>query len=150
MNKKSLSLLLIVLIAVAGAYSVFKPNPTPGVIVRDAFIISTGEAAKAASAYMQIENTSTTPDRLVQVKTQVAPMAELHSSTEDANGVMQMLPAHDGFEIAGKGTRSLSRGADHVMLMGLQTGLIAGGTVEMTLTFERAGEVTVAVPVREP
>ena len=41
----------------------------------------------------------------------------------------------------------MKRGGDHVMLMGLNDGLDAGETVKITLTFEKAGEIVVDVPV---
>ena len=49
------------------------------------------------------------------------------------------IPAH--------GSHALARGGDHVMLLGLTRQLNDGDTVALTLTFEKAGEVKVDVPV---
>ncbi len=61
---------------------------------------------------------------------------------------MQHLPA--GAEIPAGGSLILKPASYHVMFMGVQQNMAPGGTVKITLTFERAGSVTIDVPVREP
>ncbi len=41
----------------------------------------------------------------------------------------------------------LARGGDHVMFMGLNEVLTHGDTINVTLVFEKAGEVAVEIPV---
>jgi periplasmic copper chaperone A len=50
--------------------------------------------------------------------------------------------------IPASGTVVLEPGGFHVMLDGLRRDLVAGETVELELTFERAGPVTVDALVR--
>jgi copper(I)-binding protein len=45
-------------------------------------------------------------------------------------------------------TVTLAPGGYHLMFMELDGALEAGGSVDVTLTFERAGEVTLSMPVR--
>jgi Uncharacterized protein conserved in bacteria len=78
----------------------------------------------------------------------VSKRVELHTSKEDANGVMTMPPLEGGVEIPAGGYHTFQRGGDHVMLMGLTRQLIADDTVTMTLSFEHAGDLTITVPVR--
>jgi copper(I)-binding protein len=41
----------------------------------------------------------------------------------------------------------LKRGADHIMLMGLHNSWHQGDLISIVLTFEKAGEMTLDVPV---
>lgn len=102
-----------------------------------------GNATNGA-AYLSVTNNGTEADRLIKADTPAA-MAELHISRMDG-GVMQMRPM-DGLEIPPGGTVTLSPGGMHVMLMGLTSPLKQGDKVPMTLTFAKAGAVTVDVLV---
>jgi periplasmic copper chaperone A len=117
-----------------------------GVHVNGAQIVVVGPKAPVAAAYFIIENHAVQDDRLLAVRTDAAERAELHRSAE-ADGVMTMTPVPEGFAIDGSGTIALERGGAHVMLLGLTRPLADGDLVTLTLTFERAGEVVVEVPV---
>ncbi len=41
----------------------------------------------------------------------------------------------------------MKRGGDHVMFMGLNVPLEQGGEVQVTLTFEQAGDIVLTIPV---
>jgi hypothetical protein len=58
-----------------------------------------------------------------------------------------MADAPDGFSIPAGGERVLASAGDHVMLMSLTRSLKAGDTVSLVLTFEKAGEVHLSLPV---
>ncbi|MCP5088278.1 MAG: copper chaperone PCu(A)C [Rhodobacteraceae bacterium] len=116
------------------------------IAIEDAYLRS-GGSGKTGASFMTIVNHGDTDDRLIDVSTEVAKKAELHTHIEDANGMMMMRPVEDGFEIPAGGEHHLMRGGDHVMLMGLTVPLEQGDLVTFVLTFEKAGEVTVVVPV---
>ncbi len=116
--------------------------------VDDGYALSTTASAKSGAIYMMVTNMGTEADRLVAVSTDAAKRAELHTSKEDANGVMRMPPIKGGVEIPAGGIHVFQRGGDHIMLMGLTRPLIADETVTLTLSFEHAGDLTVTVPVR--
>lgn len=116
----------------------------------DPFIRVSGAMAKAGAAFMTIENSATTEDRLIAARIDVAERTELHTHRQDAAGVMQMIHVPEGFAIPAGASRALSRGGDHVMLLGLLRTLEQGERIDLTLVFEKAGEVVVAVPVGEP
>lgn len=118
-----------------------------GVAIRDAYVRSSGAMAQSAAAFMVIENHSEQPDRLVAAASDAAERVELHTHSADANGVMRMLKIEDGITIAPHGEHALARGGDHVMFLGLTRPLAQGDMVEVTLSFERAGEITVELPV---
>ncbi len=63
-------------------------------------------------------------------------------------GAMTMRPV-DRIDLPAGESVSLEPGGYHVMLLDLAKPLEAGETIEVTLTFEQAGEQTVQVPVRD-
>jgi periplasmic copper chaperone A len=118
-----------------------------GVHVTDPYARVSGESATSAAVFFVIENHGPNEDRLLSVTTDAAEMAELHTHTEDANGVMSMGAIDGGIAIPGKAQHALDRGGDHVMLMGLTKPLKDGDMIRLTLTFEHEGDVVVEVPV---
>jgi len=58
-----------------------------------------------------------------------------------------MLHVEEGFAVPAGETLMLARGGKHVMLMGLTAPLENGATVPLTLTFEKAGDITIDVVV---
>lgn len=98
------------------------------------------------AAYFTVANNSDEPDVLLAIGTDAAEVVEIHEVTMTGN-VMEMSPLHDGIEIPAGEEVVFEQGGFHVMLVGLTESLIAGETYEMMLTFEHAGEVTIAVPV---
>lgn len=97
-------------------------------------------------AYLEIRNTGESPDRLVGARAAAAEAVELHKA-EQKEGVMRMAPV-EAVEVPAAGAARLAPGGFHLMLFGLETPLEAGDSLEMVLEFERAGPVTVSVPVR--
>jgi periplasmic copper chaperone A len=118
-----------------------------GIRIEDPYARVSGATAKSGAVFMTILNHSAQDDRLVSVTTDAAERAELHTHTQDANGVMQMGEVPEGFPIAGTEAHALDRGGDHIMLFGLTRALKQGDIVTLTLTFERSGDITIAVPV---
>ncbi|MCG5243285.1 copper chaperone PCu(A)C [Azospirillum doebereinerae] len=102
--------------------------------------------AKAGAAFLTVTNTGAEPDRLVSAQTPVADKAELHTHLMD-NGVMKMR-AVDSIDVAPGAPVTLKPGGLHVMLMGLKQPLTEGSRFPVTLTFDKAGAVTVEVTVQ--
>ena len=124
-----------------------------GIRIEDAYARVMGATAKSGGVFMTILNPSIEDDRLISVSTDAAERAELHSNTQDANGVMRMVAMDGGLPIAGMESRMLDRGGDHIMLFGPTRALKQGDIITLTLTFERTGVMTIQVPVdnaREP
>lgn len=117
------------------------------IAVHDAYARSSTPTSPSGAAFMVIENTGDADDRLVSAASDVAARVELHTHKENADGVMQMMEVEEGFVIPAGGKHMLQRGGDHVMFMGLKAPLEQGATVPVTLTFEKAGEVSIEVPV---
>lgn len=98
------------------------------------------------AAYLTISNTGDEADRLLSIETDAAAAVEMHEVRMKDN-VMQMNPLHDGLKIPAGEEVSMEPRGTHIMLVGLTESLIAGEEYELTLMFEKAGEVTVTVPI---
>ncbi len=135
---------LITAAAVAFAMPVFAEG---GITVTDPYARVSAMMSKSGAAFMVIENNTDTDDRLIAAASDVAERVELHTHKEDANGVMQMIEVKEGFPVAAHEQHALQRGGDHVMFLGLTRELQQGDVVTVTLTFEKAGDMVVEVPV---
>lgn len=117
------------------------------IIIEDPYARASRPGAPTGAAFMIIENTGADADRLIGAASDVAKRVELHTHIDAGNGVMQMRHDEDGFDIPAGGHHGLKRGGDHVMFMGLTQDLVNGETVSVTLTFEKAGDIVVEIPV---
>lgn len=138
----------LLLAAVAAVFSVAAaPIAFAGdITVKDPYLRVSGALAKTAAAFMIIENAGP-EDRLIGAHSDLSARVELHTHQQDANGVMKMLHVQDGFAIPAGGSHALMRGSDHVMFLGLNAVPAEGEAITLVLTFEKAGDVTVEVPV---
>ncbi len=109
---------------------------------------ATAPSAKAGGAFMVIENTGAIADRLVGARSDVAGRVEVHE-TSMVNNVMRMRPVGEITIDPGRKVE-LKPGGYHVMLMDLKSALTEGETFSLSLTFEKAGEVTLTVPIQAP
>lgn len=121
----------------------------PAIVIEEAWSRSTPQMmAGSGIAYMVIKNNGSQPDRLVASKTPAAAFSELHETSITEDGTMRMRGVKGGFiEIPPGGAVSLEPAGLHVMLIDLTDPLKSGTTFPLTLKFERAGEITIDVPV---
>ena len=99
------------------------------------------------AAYMTIKSKGAA-DTLVSASSPIAGMVQLHEViTEGATSKMQEKPG--GFPVPANGQVELKPGGYHVMLMDLKQQPKEGETVEITLKFEKAGEITITAPVKK-
>lgn len=117
------------------------------IAVTDAYARASTGMSVSGAAFMVIENHGTADDRLIAARSDIAEKVELHTHISDANGVMKMVEVEEGFPVAAGTRHALARGGDHVMFLGLREPLTNGKQFPLTLVFERAGEITVDVPV---
>ncbi len=113
--------------------------------VHDAWSRGTPPGAPGA-AYFVIGNHTKTADRLLRVSSPIAKRVEMHTTVME--GGMAGMRALQAVDVAADGHVKFEPGGRHVMLMGLDHPLKAGETFPLTLSFEKAGDVTVSVTVR--
>jgi copper(I)-binding protein len=133
-------------VLLAGACALLPSLAIAEMMVDDPYARAAGAMARSGAAFMQITNTGGADDRLVAAASDVAERVELHTHIMDGD-VMRMVEVEEGFAIPAGETIALERGGMHVMFLGLIRALEQGDEIEVTLTFEEAGEMTVTVPV---
>ena len=114
--------------------------------IADGYMRTNGALAKNGAAFFTILNAGDSDDRLIAARADFASMVELHGHIKDGD-VMLMRPKENGIPVGANGHAMLVRGGDHVMFMGLQEPVAEGSTITVTLIFEKAGEITVDLPV---
>ena len=133
--------------AAAAAIALATPLFADGIMVGEPYARSSASMSTSGAAFMMIHNETGEADRLVDVKSDVAERVELHTHLEDANGVMKMMHVEEGFELPADGMIEMARGGKHVMFLGLKQPFAQGDKINLTLVFEKAGDVEVEVPV---
>jgi len=114
--------------------------------IAGAFARATLPNQPVGGGYLTITNGGTNDDRLVAAASPVAGEVQLHEMTMEGD-VMKMRQLKDGIAVPAGATVTLEPGGLHLMFMKLKGPLVEGQAVEVTLAFEKAGSVTVTLPV---
>jgi copper(I)-binding protein len=101
-----------------------------------------------SAAYALLLNLTAANDTLIAAGTEAAEAVELHEMLMGEGDVMRMSPIEGGIPVPAGGAAVLQPGGLHIMMIGLTQALDDGGMLDLTLTFEHAGEVVVSAPVR--
>ena len=117
------------------------------IVVEQPWARATPGGAKNGAVYMTLDNKSGTADRLTGASSDVADKLQIHEMKVE-NGVMKMREITGGLPIPASGSVVLKPGSYHVMLVGLKKPLTVGEKLSLTLTFEKAGNISVTVPVQ--
>jgi len=123
----------------------------PGVLASDVMVMnafaraSAAPQASSAVAYVTLENRGAEADRLLSIATDHAVMAHLHD-TKTVDGVASMIPV-ESLDLAAGQVTAMKPGGLHIMLMGLKAPLKKGSKLKLELTFQKAGNITVEVPI---
>jgi len=143
-----LSKLVFIAALIAAAPVAFAQGTGAGKItVEQPWARATPAGAMTGAAYMTLANKAKTADRLTGASSDVAAKVQIHEM-KVVNGVMQMREVAGGLAIPAGGSVTLKPGSYHVMLMGLKKPLVAGQSFPLTLTFAKAGTISVTVPVQ--
>lgn len=102
--------------------------------------------SSVSAVYMTINNNGE-DDRLVAISSDISENAELHTSMVNENDVasMEMMKVLD---IPSGETVELKPGGMHIMLIGLKESLVDKKSVNLELTFEKAGLIDIEIPVK--
>ncbi len=103
--------------------------------------------AKVGGVFLTLKNAGGTADKLVKAASPVAETVELHTHIKDGDAMR--MRAVENIPVPANGQTALEPGGYHVMLIGLKQPLKEGTSFPLTLTFEKAGSVTVTVPVQK-
>ncbi len=114
--------------------------------VRPAAVSDVGGPPVHSAAYLTIRNRGGTDDRLLGAGFAGARRVEMHETRVSVEGLATMRPVASIAIPAGAEIR-LEPGGLHIMLMGLESSLVRGDTVRLSLEFETSGTRTVPAEV---
>jgi copper(I)-binding protein len=130
-----------------GVFLLLAGCSTKELLVQDAWS-RPGQAGGTSAIYFTIDNPLETADTLLGVTSDAAETVEMHM-TQMENDVMTMIPQRT-VPITALSTIKFEPGGLHVMLINLKNDLKAGESFSATLSFDKAGPVTVNITVKEP
>jgi copper(I)-binding protein len=116
----------------------------PVAVVQPVALHTMGGAVTAG--YMTIKNSGVASDNLIAAQSDVVGTVEL-SLSQMKDGAMQMIPQQK-IEVPANGQLKLEPNAYYLMMIGLKRDLAVGDKVNLTLTFEKSGQIKVVAEVR--
>lgn len=136
----------------AAVFSVFAALPVAAQDAQTDALEITGGFARASvsmngAGFLTIQSKGEA-DRLIGFRSALVKRPELHTHIND-NGIMKMRQV-EAIDVPAGGEVALRPGGLHLMMMGLTGHLTEGDTVDVTLIFEKAGDVEVKLPVKKP
>src|ERR1700744_3906594 len=137
---------IALLAALFGAPACAEDIKAGDLVISQAWSRATPGGAKIGGGYLTIENKGTTPDRLIHCSGDIAGKVEVHEMSMK-NGVMTMRPLDNGLVIEPGKTVKLAPGGFHLMLFDLKSPLKQGDKGPVTLTFEKAGTVSLMLDI---
>jgi len=109
------------------------------------------KVATAGAFYMIIKNNGSETDKLISGESPACAVVELHESYKTEEGAMGMRPVEGGaIEVPDKGQAELKIGGLHIMCINKLEDFEVGAVLPLTLEFEKSGEMTVEIEIREP
>ena len=114
------------------------------ITISDPFARASAGRAKAGGGFFTITNKGEA-DRLIAASADVGAKTELHTHIHEGD-VMKMRQV-EAIDVPAGGEVALKPGGLHVMFMQLKAPLKKGESFPLELTFEKAGTVTIEVPI---
>ncbi len=112
-------------------------------IVEHPWVRAPADGDNKAYLYAFIHNQGETADKLIGVKAEKFGAVEFHADARDDG-------QSTGIAIAPRQTMTLAPGGAYVLLLDIKKHLEVGWGLEMTLTFEKAGEVVIDAAIEAP
>jgi copper(I)-binding protein len=132
---------------IGNTYTDADGNTITQIIVADEVCRPTPNGRQVTACYLNL--VAAADDRLVSVESPVAPRVQIHEMKMESN-MMMMRPIESGVPLTGGQVINFTPGGNHIMLNGVREPLVEGDTVELTLKFDNAPDVTVTARVGQP
>lgn len=133
---------LIISVFMCAANSVFADSIT----VKNAYVRAVPDGQPNSAAFMVLVNNSAQDRALVNARSNVSKVVELHTHTKE-NGMMKMRQVKQ-IAIKAKNETVLKPGGLHVMFIGLKQALKVGSNVDLQLEFDDGAVVKLSIPVK--
>lgn len=102
-----------------------------------------------SAVYFTILNQSSDTDSLIKASSDIAEHVEIHMSMMDQSGTMVMKP-QESVSIPENSSVEFKPGGLHIMLINLPQELKPNDQFKMILEFEKIGNITIDVIVKQP
>jgi periplasmic copper chaperone A len=153
MNRKMMMVCLLILLVACGPREL---------TLKDAWA-RPALAGNNSAVYLVINNSTGEDDTLLSVSTEAARTVEMHMTVavegehsmehdmehDIPQGEVLRMVQQESVPVPGEGKVEFAPGGLHIMLVGVNSDLAAGDTIEVTFTFEKAGLITLQVTVEE-
>jgi copper(I)-binding protein len=116
-------------------------------LIEDAWIAEAPPVSKVMVAYMTIINSGSDTVDIVRAQSELYSSIEFHETIYQ-DGMARMIQ-HDSLNIPADDRLVLKRGGLHFMLFNPTKILLAGDTVDITLTTKNNGTMNVSIPVKK-
>jgi copper(I)-binding protein len=125
------------------------PAAAPAITVENGWGRPSMDMPTAGGIFMVIKNSGDAPDNLLSGSSPACGSIELHEMVMKSDGSMGMNLMDKPIEVPAGGEVELKSGGLHIMcIMKNDDQFKPGSTIDLTLVFEKSGEVTVSVEVR--
>lgn len=125
------------------------PAPVPSLAIESAWGRQSMDMPTAGGIFMVINNSGEAPDKLLSGSSPACGSIELHEMVMKSDGTMGMNLLDQPIEIPAGGQVELKSGDLHIMcIMKKDDQFKPGSMIDLTLVFEKSGEITVSVEVR--
>lgn len=148
MKNRFIYLLGFVVLAVC-LLAACSPAAAPVISVESATGKPSATMPTAGAMYMLIKNTGNAPDKLLSGTSPACGSIEVHEVVMKSDGTMGMNLLDKPLEIPAGGQVELKAGGLHVMCIMKNEKFMPGEMIDLTLVFEKFGEVKVTVKLGE-
>ena len=126
------------------------PAAAPAVTIENGWGRPSPSMPTAGGIFMVIKNSGDAADNLLSGSSAACGSIELHETVMKSDGTMGMNLMDKPIEIPAGGQVELKSGGLHVMcIMRKDDVFKPGAMIDVTLVFEKSGEITIPVEVRE-
>jgi hypothetical protein len=121
-------------------------HATSSLAVQDQWAAPMPDGVDVGAGYLTIANRTDADDRLLSATSPRAARVEIHEMTME--GAVMQMRAIDDLEVPAGQDVTLGPGGMHLMFFGVTQPFAEGEEIPLVLTFEDAGAINVALPVR--
>ena len=146
-NKSQIVALALVILIFSGCTS----SSEPEIRIENAWGRPSPKVATAGAFYMLIKNLGAEDDKLIGGESSACGAVELHESYKTEDGAMGMRPVEGGsINIPAKDEVELTIGGLHIMCIDKLEEFNNGTLLQLNLNFEKSGEISIELEIREP
>ncbi len=126
------------------------PALAPSIEIQNPYAFATMPGATTGAAFMVIKNTGDLDDKLIGATSKVAEITEIHQNMIDPDDGTMMMRKVKEISIPMEGQAILEPKGYHVMFIKMKEALVMNESVDITLIFEKSGEIQTPVSIVAP